>query len=157
MAFEVNDSRALWAGALWWWADTGGDLRMVAALLRQRVPLDPAHAVLLADILDGAIVPKTAHGGPGVVAQRLRWLRDLEVRGRFDAALLRIRSENAEKGVRRARTRDDAAEVVAEELTREGLTFSGRNCALSADEVLKIVSRKPPKLRSFGQLVVKKP
>jgi len=145
MSFDVSDPRNRWSAALSDWAYLGGDLRRVVELLRASVPIDEEHAALLADILDGSVVPKASRGGPGRQAQVNRTWVETKARFMFAIELQRLRDEAGSLRPKGRRLREEAAELAAARL------------GLSTDDVVRIVGRGMKPAPTFEELVVRKP
>lgn len=145
--FDLNSPEVQWAGALWTWAARGGDLSQCLALLREGVPLPADCAGAFADVIEGRIVPRSTLGGPSQARQARTESRDRQVRMAFDLFLYE-EQETFDAPLKRMRTRDQAAEALAEVLSP----------AMTADQVLKIVNRgNRTRFKFFDELVIQKP
>jgi hypothetical protein len=69
----------LWHRAFVDWAVQRGSLTPFARLLRRGVPIPPGAGDLLADILEGRLVPKTVEGGPSAAQQAAVAMRNSEI------------------------------------------------------------------------------
>jgi hypothetical protein len=145
MSFDVSAPKTRWWGALYDWADSGGDLRSVVELLRVGVPIHEEHAAVLADILDGSVVPKASRGGPGRHTQLNHTWVETKARFMFAIELQRLRDEAGSLRPKGRRLREEAAELAAARL------------GLSTDDVVRIVGRGMKPAPSFEELVVRKP
>lgn len=148
-ALDFDAPAIQWAGALWEWADSGGDLAQIAALLREGVPLPPEHAVTLADILEGKCRPRTPKGGPSAARQRSKAKRDEALRLVFPVLLAEVR---AERGARRG---GDTRRAAAERLAALHFVAPGLPRRLTADQILRIVEARaaPRRWRAFADLI----